>query len=129
MCLAACCPKANKQASLVENKVCFISDVSNWGARRGVDVRPKTDLPHHQQAEGKSFYRRGAGVGGLHAETSTAISDSHLPLLISGLSSITLVVLGTVNLQFRDPFVLISLRPILGIVAALIMGTVWSSSS
>ena len=37
MCLAACCPKANKQASLVEKKVCFISDVSNWGARRGAD--------------------------------------------------------------------------------------------
>ena len=53
------------------------------------------------------------------------ISDSHLPLLISGLSSITLVVLGTVNLQFQGPFVLISLCPILGIVAAFIMGTVW----
>ena len=64
MCLAACCPKANKQASLVEKKVCFISDVSNWGARRGADTCPKTDSPHHQQAEGKSFYRRGVGVGG-----------------------------------------------------------------
>ena len=27
---AACLSKANKQARLVERKVCFISDASNW---------------------------------------------------------------------------------------------------
>ena len=81
-------------------------------------------LPTANKAEGESFYRRGVGVGG-YMQKQAAISDSHLPLLISGLSSITLVVLGAVNLQFQGPFVLISLCPILGIVAALIMGTVW----
>ena len=40
-----------------------------------------------------------------------------------------MVVLGTVNLQFQGYFVSISLRPVLRIVAASVVGTVWSSSS
>ena len=50
-------------------------------------------------------------------------------LVISGLTSVILIVLGTVNLQFQGPFVLISLRPVLRIVAAYVMSTVWSSYS
>ena len=38
-------------------------------------------------------------------------------LVVTGQTSIILVVLGTVNLQFQGPFVPISLRPILRIVA------------
>ena len=37
--------KANKQARLVERKVCFISDASNCGGC-GVDICPKADSPH-----------------------------------------------------------------------------------
>ena len=48
-------------------------------------------------------------------------------LVISGLTSIILVVLGTVILQ--GPFVPISLWLILRIVAALVLRTVWSSCS
>ena len=33
--LAAYHPKANKQARLVERKVCFISDAGNWGGDDG----------------------------------------------------------------------------------------------
>ena len=29
--LAACCSKTNKEAKLVERKVCFILDAGNWG--------------------------------------------------------------------------------------------------
>ena len=32
-----------------------------------------------------------------------------------------MVVSGTVNLQFQGPFILISLRPVLGIIAAYVM--------
>ena len=35
-------------------------------------------------------------------------------LVISGLTSVILIVLGTVNLQFQGPFVPISLWPVLG---------------
>ena len=47
----------------------------------------------------------------------------------SGLISVTLIVLSTVNLQFQGQFVPISLRPALGILAACVMATVWSSCS
>ena len=45
-------------------------------------------------------------------------------LVISGLTSVILIVLGTVNLQFQGPFVPISLWPVLRIVAAHVLGTV-----
>ena len=50
---------------------------------------------------------------------------THLPIIISSLTSIILVVLGTVNLQFRGAFVPISLLSILGIVVVQVLGTVW----
>ena len=61
-------------------------------------------------------------VRGLHAETAV-VSDSHLEIVISGLTSIILIVLGTVTHQFQGPFVSISLRPV------HVMSTVWSSCS
>ena len=64
---------------------------------------------------------------GLHAETAPPSLTVIFRLVISGLTSIILVVLGTINLQFQGPFVPISLCPTLRIVAARVLGTVWSS--
>ena len=50
-------------------------------------------------------------------------------LVIGGLTSVILVILGTVNLQFQGRFVLISLKLILGTVAAYVMAIVWSLCS
>ena len=47
-----------------------------------------------------------------------------LKLVLSGLTSIILVVLGTVNLQFQGLFVSVSLRPVLKIVADYVMAIV-----
>ena len=47
-----------------------------------------------------------------------------LTLVVSGLTSVVLVVLGTVNLQVQGLFISVSLRPILKIVAAYVMATV-----
>ena len=47
-----------------------------------------------------------------------------LKLVIDGLTGIILIASSTDNLQFHDQFVLIFLRPILGIVAAYVMATV-----
>ena len=55
-----------------------------------------------------------------HSSVLTVI----LKLVIGGLTSIILIVLGTVNLQSQGPFVPISLRPVLGIVVAHVLGTV-----
>ena len=45
-------------------------------------------------------------------------------LVIGGLTGIILVVLGTFYLHFQGPFVPISLRPVLGIVTAHVLGAV-----
>ena len=50
-------------------------------------------------------------------------------LVISGLTSIILIVLGTVNLQFQSPFVPVSLQSVLGTVAAHVLRTIWSAHS
>ena len=76
------------------------------------------------QPVGKSFYRLREGA---NAETAQSALAFILNLVIGGLTSVILIVLGTLNLQFQGWFVPISLRPVLGIVAAYVMATVWSS--
>ena len=79
-----------------------------------------------QQAGGESIIDRvGGGGDGATCRNSTVI----FKLVISGLTSIILVVLGTVNLQFWGALVPISLGTFLGIVAAQVLGTAWSSCS
>ena len=56
---AACHSKANKQAKLVERKVCFISDASNWGEAGGHPS--KGQLPRSNKQGVRSFVDR---VGG-----------------------------------------------------------------
>ena len=65
----------------------------------------------------------------MHAETAQSALTVVLKLVIGGLTSIILIVLSTVNLQFQGRFVPASLRPALRIVAAYVMATVWSSCS
>ena len=50
-------------------------------------------------------------------------------MVVGGLTSVILIVLGTVNLQVGGLFVPVSLRSLLGIVADYVLGTVWSSYS
>ena len=122
--LAARHSKANKDASLVERKVCFILDTS-YGVGGGwwrADACPKANsLPPPPDNQGAgAFIHRGKA---LHAETAQSALTVILKLVISGPTSIISIVLGTVNLQFQGWFVSISLRPILGIAAAYVMAT------
>ena len=69
---------------------------------------------------------------GATGRKSTVIFDSHLQLVTGGLTDVILIVLAAVHLQFHGRFFFffrISLRPVLGIVAAFDVGTVWSSHS
>ena len=91
--------KADKQAKLMERKACFISDASSWG------------------------------LGGYMQKHHSTFLTVIFKLVISVPTSIILVVLGTVNLQFQGPFLPISLRLILRLVAAVVLVTVWSSCS
>ena len=125
--LAARRSKANKEARLVEREVCFIWDAGNQGWESGGRAVscPKADsLP--LQPVGKSFYRLREG---LHAETAQAALTVILKLVIHGLTSVILIVLGTVSFQFQGQFVPIYLRLVLGTGAAYAMATVWSSCS
>ena len=54
-------------------------------------------LSPHPQGEGENFYRQSVG-GWLHAEIAQSSLTVILKLVISGLTTIILVVLGTVNL-------------------------------
>ena len=67
--------------------------------------------------------------GGVRCRNNIVISNSHLQLVISGLTSTILVVVRTVNLQVRGVLVPISLRSVLRIEAAQVLGTVWSACS
>ena len=109
-------------------KVCLVSDARSWRVGE-VDVCPKSD-PHPTPGNqwGKSFYRQRDGVvGAATCRNRTVSSTVTFRWVISGLTSDVLIVLGTVNLQFQGPFVPISLWPVLGIVAGIVLGTVWSS--
>ena len=64
---------------------------------------------------------------GLHVETAQSALIVILKLVISGLTSIILIVFDIVNLQFQGQFVSISLKLVLTIVAGYVMATVWPS--
>ena len=120
--------KTNKQARLVERKVGFISDIDYWGREVGRRLT-KRWLPSSTAASqwGESFYRQK-----LRGTTCRKITQTVLTVifkLVISIVLVVLVVLGTVSLQFQGWLVSMSLRPVLGIVAAYDMGTVWSSCS
>ena len=86
-------------------------------------------LPPDNQRGKNFFIDRRWGLWELHAETAQLSLIVIFKSVIGGLTSIILIVLGIVNLQFQGPFVSISLRPILRIIAVYVMSIVWSSCS
>ena len=91
---AACHSKANEEARLVESKICFVSDASNQQEWTSVQRPP----PHHWQSVNKSFYRQRKADT---CRNSTGSSDSHVEIVLSGLTCVILIILCTVNLQFQ----------------------------
>ena len=81
-------------------------------------------LPHLASRVARAFIDRGRGLPAVIAQSALTVI---FKLVVGGLTSIILIVWGTVNLQFQDLFVPISLRPVLRIVAAYAVGMVWSS--
>ena len=71
-----------------------------------VNICPKADSPHDKQGVRASIDR----VEGVTCRNSTVISNRRLQLVISGLTSIILVVLATAYLQFQGAVVPISLQ-------------------
>ena len=75
--------KANNQDRLVER-----------GGGRVADICPKANLPPPDKQGVRAFIDRGEG---LHAETAPSSLTVIFKLIIGGLTSIILIVLGTVN--------------------------------
>ena len=69
----------------------------------GWQTSVRRPTPRFQQQGVRAFIDRvGRWCGGATCRNSIVISNDHLQLVFSGLTSIILVVLGKVNLQFRE---------------------------
>ena len=91
--------KANKQSRLVERNVGFISDAGNCGDRVAEICPRLTPAPGKQGVRAFTDRFFFFFEGRLHAETVQTSLTVIFKLVISGLASIILVILGTVNLQ------------------------------
>ena len=100
-----------------------------WGGHMPVQRPPPPPYPPHTYTDSQGARHFIDGGRGLHTETAQLALPITLKLVIEGLTSVILLVLGTVNLQFQGPFVPISLWSVLGIVAAFVVGAIWSSCS
>ena len=105
----------------MKRKVCFISDGGKWGAVGRWTFVQRPTLPSLTVSGARAFIDRWRG---LHAETAQSALTVIYKLVVGGLTSVILIVSGTVNLQSLGPSVPISLRPGLGIVVAYVLGTV-----
>ena len=104
----------------------LISDASNWEEAGG--HLSKGQLPPSNKQGVRGFVDKSRW--GLHVETAESSVTVIFKLVTSGLPSVILVVLGQlVNLKCRHALVPISLQSFLGIVAAQVLDTVWSSCS
>ena len=110
----------------MEREVCFISDAGNWdgvgeGGHLSKGQLPALSCTIPEKQGIRVFIDRERE---LFAETAQSALTVIFRLIIGGLVSLILVVLGTVNLQFQGLFAPISLWPVLRIVVAHVVGTV-----
>ena len=84
-------PKANKQARLVERKVCFISNAGKWWGANAGNICPKAS-PSRGNQWGRSLYRWKEGAT---YRNSTIGSDSQLQTGQGG--SVIVVILGHIQ--------------------------------
>jgi len=113
----------------VERQICFILDAGKVGVGGRMLVQSPAFLSPAKPPDNQGIRTLIDEGRGLHAETTQSALTVILKWFICGLSNVILIVLSTVTLQSHGQFVPISLRPILGIVAAYVMATVWLSCS
>lgn len=109
----------------LERKACFILDANNGVGGAGHSVQRADFSP--LTISGQELLL--AEGGGHTQKQHSLIRGSSWNGSCGGLTSVILIVLSAVHLQFQGRFVPISLRPVLGTVAAYVTATVWSSCS
>ena len=106
----------------MERKVCFILDASNRGWGGGWTPVQKLTSPTLLTIGGKSVHGQREGL-----LTETAVSsDCHLVIGLQWSEQRHPDCLKYINLQFQGRLVPISLRSVLGTVAAYVIATLWS---
>ena len=109
---------------MAEREVCLISDASGQGlGEERMSAQRPTPPTDNQWA--RALWAEGAG----YMQKQQSALTVTLNLIISGLTSIILIVLSTINLQYQGQFVPNFLRQILRIVADYVMAIVWPSCS
>ena len=81
----------------MEKKSCFISYAGNWGGRRGRQIYVQRPTPTLATRGARTFFFKDWRKG-LHAKTEQSALTVIFKLAIRGLTSVILVVLGTVNI-------------------------------
>ena len=81
---------------MVERKICFLSDASNWQGEQ-TSVQRLTPDPRATSGARTFIDRR----RGLHAEMAQSSLTVIFKLVTGGLTNVILVVLGIINLQSR----------------------------
>ena len=120
---AACHLKANKEVTLVERNVLRSGC---WQLADGVGNTCPTAISPSYSQWARAFIDSWRELCTSTAQSARIVI---LKLVPSGLTSIILIVLSTVSLQYQGQFVPHFLRQILRIVAAYAMAMVWSSCS
>ena len=107
---AACAQKPVNRPGWWEEKFPLFQVLATgmqWGQR--VDICPKVNFPLPLATNGARAFIDRSGCGGVGGKAATC-RNSTLALLIifrlviSGVTSIILIVLGVVNFQFQSPF-------------------------
>ena len=127
-----CSPLKSQQTDQVGGKesLLFSRCWQLWGRVADIDICPKADFHPTPNKQGVRTFTHRLAVGWEWGRAMYRNSIVIFKLVFVDLTSIILVVLGTVNnLQFQGPYVPISFQPVLRIVAPYILGAVWSSSS
>ena len=95
-----------------------------WQLAGRADSCPKaSSVPNPNNQRARAFI---GWEGELHVDTTQSALTVILKLVFSGLTSVLLIVLMTMKLQFQGHFAPMFFWPILEIVAAYVVTTVWS---
>lgn len=124
---SGCChSKANGEVRVEERNVSSILDAGHWWVGQGTPVQRPSPLLQPVGNWARASVGRWRELWTSTVQSALTVISK---LVLSGLTSVTVIVLSTINLQYQGQFVPNFLRQILRIVADYVMAIVWPSCS